>query len=68
VATAGGLGRRAACRPPWFRRPRSDPIPPDSQLILRDHNGFAGHRVPQGAQMKAPVTPMRFRNIWLRRL
>ena len=40
----------------------------EGPLILQDHNGFAGKRVPPGATMKAPVTPMRFRNIWLRRL
>jgi hypothetical protein len=40
----------------------------EGPLILQDHNGFAGRRVPPNAQMKAPVTPMRFRNIWLRRL
>ncbi len=40
----------------------------EGPLILQDHNGFAGKRVPPGATMKAPITPMRFRNIWLRRL
>jgi hypothetical protein len=40
----------------------------EGPLVLQDHNGFAGKPVPPGATMKAPVTPMRFRNIWLRRL
>ncbi len=40
----------------------------EGPLILQDHNGFRGKPAPPGAQLKAPVTPMRFRNIWLRRL
>jgi hypothetical protein len=40
----------------------------EGPLILQDHNGFGGKRVTPGATLKAPVTPMRFRNIWLRRL
>ncbi len=40
----------------------------EGSLILQDHNGFGGKRAPAGVPMKAPVTPMRFRNIWLRRL
>ncbi len=40
----------------------------EGPLILQDHNGFGGKRIPSGRQLKAPVTPMRFRNIWLRRL
>jgi hypothetical protein len=40
----------------------------EGPLILQDHNGFGGKRVPPGTKMKAPLTPMRFRNIWLRRL
>jgi len=40
----------------------------DGPLILQDHNGFGGRPVPPSTPMKAPITPMRFRNIWLRRL
>lgn len=40
----------------------------EGPLILQDHNGYGGRRVPPDVRMKAPVTPMRFRNIWLRRL
>ncbi len=40
----------------------------EGPLILQDHNGFRGKRVPEGATLKAPITPMRFRNIWLRPL
>jgi hypothetical protein len=40
----------------------------EGALILQDHNGYGGRRVPPSVQMKAPITPMRFRNIWLRRL
>ena len=40
----------------------------EGPLILQDHNGFGGKRVPATMTMKAPVTLMRFRNIWLRRL
>ena len=40
----------------------------EGPLILQDHNGFAGKRVLPSVRMKAPMTPMRFRNIWLRRL
>jgi hypothetical protein len=40
----------------------------EGPLILQDHNGFGGRRMPPSAQLKAPVTPMRFRNIWLRKL
>jgi hypothetical protein len=40
----------------------------EGPLILQDHNGFGGRRVPPSTPMKAPTTPMRFRNIWLRRL
>ena len=40
----------------------------EGPLILQDHNGFGGRRVPPSVRMKAPITPMRFRNIWLRRL
>ena len=40
----------------------------EGPLLLQDHNGFGGKRIPPSATMKAPVTPMRFRNIWLRRL
>lgn len=40
----------------------------EGPLILQDHNGFGGRPVPDPARMKAPLTPMRFRNIWLRRL
>ena len=40
----------------------------EGPLILQDHNGFGGKRVPATAKMRAPITPMRFRNIWLRRL
>ncbi len=40
----------------------------EGPLILQDHNGFGGRRVPPSTPMKAPVTPMRFRNIWLRQL
>jgi hypothetical protein len=40
----------------------------EGSLILQDHNGFGGKRVPADTKMKAPVTPMRFRNIWLRRI
>ena len=40
----------------------------EGPLILQDHNGFGGRRVPPSVPMKAPMTPMRFRNIWLRRL
>jgi hypothetical protein len=47
--------------------PRTDCVE-EGPLILQDHNGFRGLRVPATARMKAPVTPMRFRNIWLRRL
>jgi len=40
----------------------------EGPLILQDHNGFGGKRIPPGRELKAPVTPMRFRNIWLRKL
>ncbi|MFB3829553.1 MAG: DUF1080 domain-containing protein [Bryobacteraceae bacterium] len=40
----------------------------EGPLILQDHNGFQGKRVPPGAKMTAPITRMRFRNVWLRRL
>jgi hypothetical protein len=40
----------------------------EGPLILQDHNGYGGKRIPPGKELKAPVTPMRFRNIWLRRL
>ncbi len=40
----------------------------EGPLILQDHNGFGGKPAPPGARIKAPVTPIRFRNIWLRRL
>lgn len=40
----------------------------EGPLILQDHNGFRGQRVPSTERLKAPMTPMRFRNIWLRRL
>lgn len=40
----------------------------EGPLILQDHNGFGGRRVSPPMRLKAPITPMRFRNIWLRRL
>jgi hypothetical protein len=40
----------------------------EGPLILQDHNGFGGKRVAATAEMRAPITPMRFRNIWIRRL
>lgn len=40
----------------------------EGPLILQDHNGFGGRRVSAGMKLKAPITPMRFRSIWLRRL
>jgi hypothetical protein len=40
----------------------------EGPLILQDHNGLGGRRVIPPMQLKAPITPMSFRNIWLRRL
>ncbi len=40
----------------------------DGPLVLQDHNGFRGLPAPPSKPMKAPITPMRFRAIWLRRL
>jgi hypothetical protein len=40
----------------------------EGPLILQDHNGFGGRRVTPSMHMKAPITPVRFRNVWLRRL
>jgi hypothetical protein len=40
----------------------------EGPLILQDHNGFGGKRAPSMDQLKAPVTPMRFRNVWIRHL
>lgn len=40
----------------------------EGPLILQDHNGFRGLRVPPGKILKTPVTPVGFRNIWLRPL
>lgn len=40
----------------------------EGPLILQDHNGFGGRRVSPPMRLKAPITPMRFRSIWLRPL
>jgi hypothetical protein len=40
----------------------------EGPLILQDHNGFGGRRVPPSTPMKAPITPVRFRNVWIRPL